>query len=98
MSTTLLLHISTREGARIGAALARACVRAGVAWGCFLTSEGVRALADPAFLAVLGSAVRAAACEHSWHQHMGGAPCPAELGSQTVNSALMAELDRVISL
>jgi len=98
VSTRLLLHISTREGARVGAALARACTRAGIAWGCFLTNEGVRALADPAFVAVLGSAVRAAACEHSWHRHMSGAPCPTELGSQTVNSALMAEVDRVISL
>ena len=75
-----------------------ACVRAGVAWGCFLTNDGVRALADPAFLAVLGSAARAAACEYSWHRYMEGAPCPAELGSQTVNSALMAEANRVISL
>ncbi len=29
---------------------------------------------------------------------MGGAACPVELGSQTVNSALMGEADKVIGL
>jgi hypothetical protein len=29
---------------------------------------------------------------------MGGAACPLELGSQTVNSALMAEAGRVVSV
>jgi len=96
--TGMLLHISTHEGARVGAALARACARAGVAWSCFLTNDGVRALADPAFVSVMKSASRVAACEHSWHRHMNGAPCPAELGSQTDNSALMAEVHHVISL
>lgn len=96
--TEILLHISTAEGARAGAALARACERAGIGWSCFLTNDGVRALAEPAFAAALRSASRAEACEHSWHRHMSGAPCPIALGSQTANSALMAEARRVISL
>lgn len=96
--TEILLHISTPEGAPAGAALARACARAGVGWSCFLTNDGVRVLADPAFVAALRSAIRAEACEHSWRRYMDAAPCPIELGSQTANSALMAEAHHVISL
>lgn len=94
----VLLHVTTPQGASVGAALARACARAGIAWGCFLTNDGVRALADPAFVAALRPAVRAAACEHSWHQYMGNVPCPVELGSQTINSTFMGEARRVVSL
>jgi hypothetical protein len=96
--TAVFLHIATPEGGPIAAALARACARAGVSWSCFLTNDGVRALADPGTVAALKPAARAAVCEHSWHQHMGGAACPLELGSQTVNSALMAEAGRVVSV
>jgi hypothetical protein len=96
--TEIFLHIATPAGGRIGAALARACARAGVAWSCFLTNDGVRALADPSVVAALRPATRAAVCEHSWRQFMNETPCPVELGSQTVNSALMAEVRHVISL
>lgn len=95
----VLLHVTTPEGAAVGAALARACARAGIAWGCFLTNDGVRALADPAFVAALRPAARVAACEYSWHQHMGNnIACPVELSSQTINSTLMGEAQRVVSL
>lgn len=94
----VLLHIATSDGARTGAALARACARAGISWGCFLTNDGVRALADPVFVAALASAPRAAACKHSWERYMNGMPCPIRLSSQTDNSAMMAEARRVVSL
>ncbi len=94
----ILLHVTCPDGARIAAPLARACMRAAIRWGCFLTHDGVRALSDSDFVDVLRGASRAAVCEHSWKQHMGGAPCPIELGSQTVNSALMGEARRVVSL
>lgn len=94
----ILLHIATPEGARVGASLARACARAGVSWSCFLTNDGVRALADPAFVAAVKPATRAAVCKHSWDRYMNGAPCPIELSSQTINSALMAEARHVVSL
>jgi len=96
--TVVFLHVATPEGGPIAAALARACARAGVSWSCFLTNDGVRALADPEIVAALKPGARAAVCEHSWHQHMSGAACPLELGSQTVNSALMAEAGRVVSV
>jgi hypothetical protein len=96
--TEILLHIATSEGAHAAAGLARACERAGIGWSCFLTNDGVRVLADPAFAAVLRSAARAQACEHSWNRYMGAAPCSIELGSQTSNSALMAEARHVVSL
>ena len=67
-------------------------------WGCFLTNDGVRAFDDKAFAAALAGAARVAVCEHSWAQHMHGRACPAEQASQTLNSALMAEAERVVSL
>jgi hypothetical protein len=96
--TEILLHIATADGAPVAAGLARACERAGISWSCFLTNDGVRVLADPAFAAALRSAARAEACEHSWKRYMGAAPCSIALGSQTSNSALMAEARHVISL
>lgn len=94
----VLLHVTNPDSARIGAALARACKRAGIVWGCFLTNDGVRTLADPVFVDALRGASRAVACEHSWHRHMGGTSCAVELGSQTDNSALMAQARRLVSL
>ena len=94
----VLIHVSTPASGAIAVALAGACRRAGIAWSCFFTNDGVKVLADEAVVAALGAAGRAVACEKSWEELMGGAACPVELGSQTVNSALMGEADKVISL
>lgn len=94
----VLLHIANPAAARIAAPLGRALTDRGASWGCFLTNDGVRAFDDAAFAAAVGSAERVCVCEHSWDQHMAGRQCPAERGSQTVNSALMAEARRVVSL
>ena len=94
----VLLHIATPDAARIAAPLARALTAKGARWGCFLTNDGVRALGDTGFAAAIKTAGRVAVCEHSWQQHMAGQACPAEQASQTVNSALMAEARRVVSL
>ncbi|SMH45626.1 hypothetical protein [Maritimibacter sp. HL-12] len=94
----VLLHITSPDAARIGASLGRALSEQGASWGCFLTNDGVKALVDPAFAVASKNAARVAVCEHSWDLHMAGLDCPVERGSQTVNSALMAEAGRVISL
>ncbi|HVZ52696.1 MAG TPA: hypothetical protein VG986_12065 [Pseudolabrys sp.] len=94
----VLLHITTPDAARIAAPLARALSAQGASWGCFLTNDGVRSLDDNAFSAVLSKAERVAVCEHSWQLHMTGRLCPVEQGSQTINSALMADARRVVSL
>ncbi len=94
----ILVHVSSAAAAPLARPLVEACGRAGIAWGCFLTNDGVRLLADPGFAAALAGAARAAVCEHSWQAHMPGHDCPIELGSQTVNSALMAEAGKVVSL
>jgi len=94
----VLLHIANPAAARIAASLGRALAAKGATWGCFLTNDGVRALEDAVFAAAVGAAARVCVCEHSWDQHMAGRHCPAERGSQTVNSALMAEARRVVSL
>lgn len=94
----VLLHVATPDAGRVAAPLARALTAKGVQWGCFLTNDGVRALDDAGFAAALADAARVAVCEHSWRLHMGERACPAEEASQTVNSALMAEAKRVVSL
>ena len=94
----VLLHVTTPDAARIAAPLGRALTTKGASWGCFLTNDGVRAFDDKAFAAAMAGAARVAVCEHSWAQHMQGRPCPAEQASQTLNSALMAEAKRVVSL
>lgn len=98
MIDDLMIHVGSADGARLLVPLARACGRAGIAWTCFLTHDGVAALGDSATVAALVPARRTVACEASWHRHGDGSPCPVELGSQTVNSALMAEARRVVSL
>lgn len=94
----VLLHITTPEAARVAAALGRALSAEGASWSCFLTNDGVAALNDTTFAAATEGAARVAVCEHSWDLHMAGQDCPVERGSQTVNSALMAEAARVVSL
>jgi len=82
----------------MAAPLGRALTRRGVKWGCFLTNDGVKALSDADFNDVTKDAERIAVCEHSWDLHMVGQECPVEKGSQTINSALMAEAAKVVSL
>jgi len=94
----VLLHITSPDAAPIAAALGKAFSDKGAAWGCFLTNDGVKVLNDPGFAEARAGAARVAVCEHSWDLYMGEADCPVERGSQTVNSALMAEATRVVSL
>lgn len=94
----VLLHLTTPDAVRIAKPLASALTRQGGSWGCFLTNDGVKALADGDFLRISGDAERIAVCEHSWDLHMAGQACPVEKGSQTINSGLMAEADKVVSL
>ncbi|GKY88428.1 hypothetical protein [Sinisalibacter aestuarii] len=94
----VLLHITTPNAAPVAAALGWALTAEGASWGCFLTNDGVKALGEAEFSTAIDGAARVAVCEHSWDLHMAGADCPVERGSQTVNSALMAEAARVVSL
>ncbi len=94
----ILFHVSTEEGARFLLPLARACHRGGYAFGAFFTHEGVRGLKREDLQSVLRDAARAVVCEESWHRFCGDMTCPVESGSQTVNSALMGETARVVSL
>lgn len=94
----ILFHVATAEGARILLPLVRACARAGRSFACFFTFDGVLALRNEALRQALSHAERTAVCEESWHRFRHDAPCPVELGSQTVASALMGEAARVVSL
>lgn len=95
----VMVHVTTPESGPIASPLMRALSRAGIDWGCFVTNDGVRLLRDDAFVTALAGARRAVVCEHSWEKAGGTAPdCPIELGSQTINSAMMADAARLISL
>ncbi len=94
----VLLHLSTSEAAGIAGPLGRALTAQGATWGCFLTNDGVLALADADFLAASAAAERTAVCETSWDIHMAGRSCPVEKGSQTINSIMMADAAKVVSL
>jgi hypothetical protein len=90
--------VSTAEGGKFLLPLVQSCRRAGCTFGAFFTHEGVLGLKDPALNRALEHAARSVACEESWHRFCGEALCPAERGSQTVNSAMMGEARRVVSL
>jgi hypothetical protein len=94
----LLFEISTEKAADILIPLASACNRKGLSWGCFFTNDGVKSLANRAIVELVAKAAKAVVCKHSWDQFMGDQPCPVELGSQTNNSAMVAEATRVVSL
>ncbi len=95
----VMVHISSGDGIAVAAPLMRALTRAKVAWGCFVTNDGVRLLADDGIIEALGGADRAVVCEHSWEKAGGtAADCPIERGSQTINSTMMAEARRLVSL
>lgn len=94
----LLFHVTTSEGGRLLPPLARAAGRAGCRFAAFFTHEGVLALTYADLAAALAGAERAVVCEESWHRFCPGRACPVEPGSQTLNSALMSEAARVVSL
>jgi hypothetical protein len=94
----ILFEVTSRDAAKILLPLARACDRNAVAWSCFFTGDGVKNLALDDVRATLAGAVKAAACEVSWEHHMGDQSCPVEIGSQTNNSAMVGDTDKIISL
>jgi hypothetical protein len=94
----ILFHVGSAAGGKLLLPLARACQRRGATFAAFFTHDGVAGLADAALREALGAAERAVVCEESWNHHCPGTACPVELGSQTVNSALMGEARKVVSL
>lgn len=94
----ILFHVGTREGSRFLLPLALACHRGGHEFGAFFTHEGVYGLKNKNLHTALRNAARAVVCEESWHKFCSDLTCPVELGSQTVNSALMGEAAHVVSL
>lgn len=94
----LLMLVTCAESGAIAGGLAQACNRAGISWGVFFTNDGVRNLVDAGLAEAMAGASRAVACQESWNRFLPEADCPVELGSQTDNSALLAEAHRIVSL
>ncbi|MCL6555716.1 MAG: hypothetical protein K6T56_05060 [Burkholderiales bacterium] len=97
MSIDILFHVSHQGAGRYLLPLVAAARRRGATVACFFTNDGVLVVADPEIKGALGD-VRAVACEESWRRFRPHEPCPIEAGSQTDNSALMAQAQRVVSL
>lgn len=93
----VLFHVTHRDAGRYLLPLLDAARRRGAAAACFFTHDGVLVAAQPTLREALRS-FRAVACEESWHRYRPGEPCPVEAGSQTINSALMADARSVVSL
>ncbi|MCS7101602.1 MAG: hypothetical protein NZL99_07900 [Burkholderiaceae bacterium] len=95
----IVFVVSTPEGARLLAPLARACRRRARTFGAFLTHAAVAALREPELAQALAGAARAVVCKESWLRYVGSdVPCPVELGSQTTNSLLCKQAGRIVSL
>jgi len=94
----ILFEVSSGDAASVLVPLARACDRNAVIWSCFFTGDGVKTLARDDVLATVAGAAKATACEVSWERHMADQPCPVEIGSQTNNSAMVGDVNKVISL
>lgn len=93
----MLFVVSTEEGARLLAPLARACRRRGRSFAAFFTHHGVVGLRSAELVEALAGA-RAVACKESWNRFVASEPCPVELGSQTTHSALARQAPRIVSL
>ncbi|WP_127474997.1 hypothetical protein [Sulfurivermis fontis] len=94
----LLIDVSTPDAAPVLVPLLQALHRRGSEWAIFFTNDGVKALSDPQLAGLLHLAEQAVACEFSWERHMGHAPCPVTIGSQTNHSMLAANAARIIGL
>ena len=94
----ILLVITTRNSGKIAIPLMQGLSRMGVNWGCFFTNDGVELIYDDQCQEALKLANKAVVCEHSWNTLGNGNDCPAVMGSQTVNSSMMSEVNQVISL
>ena len=95
---TILFEVSSGDAASVLVPLARACDRNAVKWSCFFTRDSRQDLVNDEVLATVAGAATAAACEVSWERYMGDRPCPVEIGSQTNNSAMVGDVNKVISL
>lgn len=94
----LLIIVSTEKSGAIADALGQAATRAGLNWAVFFTNDGVKTLTNQSFCGTLNKASTAIACQESWRQHIGDSPCPIQSGSQTSNSELVGNANRIISL
>lgn len=93
----ILFHVTTAAGGALLKPLALAVRRANASFAAFFTHEGVMSLEDADLVAALAGS-RAVVCEESWQRFRAGLNCPVESGSQTINSALMGEAEKVVSL
>ncbi len=95
----ILFEVSSGDAADVLVPLIRACNRNTVTWSCFFTGDGVKNLIRTDVLdLVKKGGTDAMVCEVSWERHMQDQLCPVEMGSQTNNSAMVGDADKIVSL
>ena len=94
----IMFEVASDKAAEVLVPLAGACSRNSIPWACFFTGNGVKNLSREDVNEIITGAVKAVACEASWELYMGDDICPIEIGSQTNNSALVGETDKVVSI
>lgn len=94
----LLILVTTSASGPILTHMARACTRAGIDWSVFFTNDGVKTLLESDVTDALAGSGQSIACQDSWNHWLPGRNCPVELGSQTGNSSMLSETQRIISL
>lgn len=94
----ILFEVASDKAADVLVPLAKACNRNSIPWACFFTGNGVKILSSEGVTEIITGAVKAVACEASWELYMGDDTCPIEIGSQTNNSTLVGEADKVVSI
>lgn len=94
----ILFVISNPKTTEALLGLSEACVRANQEFQCFFTGDGVKLLEDDKIIEAIKTAERNVACEHSWEKHFSSAELQIETGSQTDHSAMIAMVDKVVSL
>ena len=66
----LQIHIATPHSRGVLDHLAKACVRSGIQWACFLTNDGVKLLEVQSIQKALSAADALIICKHAWNLHL----------------------------
>lgn len=94
----LLVLVTTSDAHSILVPLGHACARQKIRWAVFFTNDGVKNLQDEAVVGSVESGQTVIACQDSWNHHLPNVDCPVELGSQTNNSAFIAQAEHIVSI
>ena len=96
----ILFVVTHPDAAAYLLGLGLAAIRNKIPFSIFFTGDGVLALSKnmDQLKPVTDAASEAVVCEHAWVDRLSEAYCTIKMGSQTDNSRLIGESNKVISL